>query len=134
AVMAVILVGHTLATRTTRQASVAVRRMQTESEPLAQRANSVLERMVAYDRVVSEYLQSGRSSDFSTIVASGHALESAIAAYYDRIPVVAVTPAAAQLRAQLASHIASGQQLAKSATQRAQWVDERNAALDRVYH
>ena len=134
AVTAVILIGHALATRTTRQASVAVQRMQTESEPLAQRANAVLERLVAYDRSVSEYLQAGRSSDFNTIVTSGNALETAVAAYYDSVPAAAVTPAAAELRTQLGKHIENGARLAKSATQRAQWVDERNAALDRVYH
>ena len=134
AVTAVILVGHALATRTTGQAAVAVRRMQTESEPLARRANSVLERLVAYDRSVSEYLQAGRSSDFNTIVASGNALESAVVAYYDSVPATAMTQAASDLRTQLANHIENGQRLARSATQRVQWVDERNAALDRVYH
>ena len=135
AVTAVILVGHALATRTTGQAAVAVRRMQTESEPLARRASAVLERLVAYDRSVSEYLQAGRSSDFNTIVASGNALESAVAAYYDSAPGTTGTPpAAVPLRTQLANHIQNGQQLAHSATQRVQWVDERNAALDRVYH
>ena len=108
--------------------------MQTESEPLAQRANAVLERLVAYDRSVSEYLQAGRSSDFNTIVTSGNALETAVAAYYDSVPAAAVTPAAAELRTQLGKHIENGERLAKSATQRAQWVDQRNAALDRVYH
>ena len=108
--------------------------MQTESEPLAQRANTVLERLVAYDRSVSEYLQAGHPSEFNTIVASGNALESAVATYYDSVPASATTPAAAQLRTQLAGHIENGQLLAKSATQRVQWVDERNAALDRVYH
>ena len=134
AVTAVILVGHALATRTTRQAAIAVRRMQTDSEPLAQRANTVLERLVAYDRSVSGYLQAGRSSDFGTIIASGNALQGAVASYYDGRPASAVTPAAAQLRLQLTNHIQNGQQLARSATQRVQWVDERNAALDRVYH
>ena len=134
AVTAVIFVGHALATRTTRDAALAVRRMQTDSEPLARRANTVLERLVAYDRSVSEYLQTGRSSDFGTIVASGNALQGAVATYYDSMPASAVTPEAAQLRLQLTNHIQNGQQLARSATQRVQWVDERNAALDRVYH
>jgi diguanylate cyclase (GGDEF)-like protein len=134
AVAAVILMGHELATRTTRQATDAVRTMQSESEPLARRASAVLERLVAFDRSVSEYLQAGRSSDFSTITAAGDALQSALTAYYDRTPAPSITQPAAQLRTQLSNHIASGQQLAKSAAQRAQWVDERNAALDRVYH
>ena len=134
AVAAVILMGHELATRTTRQATDAVRTMQSESEPLARRASAVLERLVAFDRSVSEYLQAGRSSDFSTITAAGDALQSALTAYYDSTPAPSITTPAAQLRTRLSNHIASGQQLAKSAAQRAQWVDERNAALDRVYH
>ncbi|MDB6014008.1 MAG: hypothetical protein JWL65_6258 [Gammaproteobacteria bacterium] len=134
AVAAVILMGHELATRTTRQATDAVRTMQSESEPLARRASAVLEGLVAFDRSVSEYLQAGRSSDFSTITAAGDALQSALTAYYDSTPAPSITQPATQLRTQLSNHIASGQQLAKSAAQRAQWVDERNAALDRVYH
>ena len=39
-----------------------------------------------------------------------------------------------QLRTLLTNHIDKGEQLAKSAAQRAQWVDERNTALERVYH
>ncbi len=134
AVAAVIVVGHGLATRTTRQASEAVRTMQSESEPLARQASAVLEQLVAYDRAVSEYLQAGRSSDFGTITAGGSALEGALAAYYDSKPAASLAPAVLQLRTQLSGHINSGEQLAKSAAQRAQWVDERNAALDRVYH
>jgi diguanylate cyclase (GGDEF)-like protein len=133
AVTAVILVGHGLATKTTRQSTEAVRRMQSESEPLARRANAVLERLVAYDRSVSEYLQAGRSSEFGTITAAGEALQSALTTYYDSTAAAALTPQVTQLRTQLATHIDKGLQLAKSAAQRAQWVDERNAALDRVY-
>ena len=59
--------------------------MQSESEPLARRANAVLERLVAYDRSVSEYLQAGRSSDFRTITAAGErACKAPWPAYYDR--------------------------------------------------
>jgi diguanylate cyclase (GGDEF)-like protein len=134
AVAAVILIGHGLATRTTRQASDAVRTMQSESEPVARRASAVLENLVAYDRAVSEYLQAGRSSDFGTITTAGSALEGALAAYYDSQPARTLAPAVLQLRTQLSSHVNSGERLAKSAAQRAQWVDERNAALDRVYH
>jgi diguanylate cyclase (GGDEF)-like protein len=134
AVAAVILVGHGIATRTTRQSTEAVQRMQSESEPLARRANAVLERLVAYDRSVGEYLQAGHPADFGTITAAGDALQSALTAYYDTTPAPSLTPQVVQLRTQLSSHVEKGQQLAKSAAQRAQWVDERNAALDRVYH
>jgi diguanylate cyclase (GGDEF)-like protein len=134
AVAGVILLGHGLATRTTRQAAEAVRTMQIESEPLARRASAVLEGLVTFDRSVSEYLQAGRSSDFGTITAAGDALQSALAAYYDSTPVPPLTPAVAQLRTQLSNHIEKGGQLAKRAAQRAQWVDERNTALDSLYH
>lgn len=134
AVTAVILFGHELAARTTARSAEAVRRMQSESEPLARRANSVLDNLIAYDRTVSEYLQAGHSSDLNAITAEGGALQSALAVYYDSKPAPAPTAAALQLRAQLTNHIDKGKQLAKSAAQRAQWVDERNAALERVYH
>ena len=134
AVAAVILFGHEVATRTTRQATEAVRRMQSESEPLARRAEAVLENLVAYDRAVGAYLEAGRSSDFGNITAAGNALQNAVIAYYDGTPAPPLSPASPVLRASLSNHIDSGQQLAKSAAQRAQWVDERNTALERVYH
>jgi diguanylate cyclase (GGDEF)-like protein len=108
--------------------------MQNEHEPLALRASAVLEKLVAYDRAVSEYLQAGRSSDFGTITVAGDALQGALSAYYDSSPAPALTPVSTVLRSQLSSHIDSGRQLAKSAAQRAAWVDGRNAALERVHH
>jgi len=134
AVALVILMGHGLATQTTRQASEAVRRMQRESEPLAQRANAVLESLVAYDRSISEYLQAGRPSDFRNITKAGEALQQALASYYDSRPAPALSAEVLQLRTLLTTHVNKGAQLAKSAAQRAQWVDERNTALERVYH
>ena len=103
AVAAVILVGHGLATRTTRQSTEAVRRMQSESEPLARRANAVLERLVAYDRSVSEYLQAGRSSDFGTITTAGEALQSALTTYYDSTAAAAQLPSRAKVKARSSS-------------------------------
>jgi diguanylate cyclase (GGDEF)-like protein len=107
--------------------------MQSEHEPLARRASSVLDSLVAYDRVVGEYLQAGRASDFGTITAASDALQSALAAYYDSNPPPALTPASARLRGQLLHHIDGGRQLAKSAGQRAAWVDARNAALEGLH-
>ena len=133
AVAAVILVGHGLATETSREAVEAVRSMQNEHEPLARRASKLLDMLVAFDRTVSEYLQAGRSSDFATITAAGDALQSALAAYYDSNPPPALTPAGARLRGQLSHHIDGGRQLARSAAQRAAWVDGRNAALERLH-
>jgi diguanylate cyclase (GGDEF)-like protein len=134
AVTAVILIGYGLATRTAAQAAQAVLQMQTESEPLARRANAVLNNLTAYDRTISEYLEAGRSSDFHSIIAAGEALQRSLAAYYDSKPAPLLTPAALELRDQLSDHIGKGEQLAKSAAERAQWVDERNTALERVYH
>ena len=108
--------------------------MQSESEPLARRAEAVLEGLVAYDRAVGEYLEAGRSSDFGNITAAGNTLRNAVTAYYDGTPTPPLSPASPVLRASLLSHIDSGERLAKSAAQRAQWVDERNTALERVYH
>ena len=133
AIATVILVGHGLGTQATRQATEAVRRMQSESEPLTRQTIAILQKLIAYDRAVSEYLQAGRSSDFATITTAGAALQTALAAYYDSKSAPALPPAALQLRTLLASHIAKGEQLAKSAAQRAQWVDQRNAALERLH-
>jgi hypothetical protein len=53
AVAGVILIGHTVATETTRKAVEAVRSMQQDHEPIARRAGAVVEKLVAYDRAVS---------------------------------------------------------------------------------
>src|SRR5450756_2700571 len=81
AVSVVILVGHALATRTTRLAVDAVRSMQTDHEPLAQRASAVVETLVAYDRAVTEYLQAGKTSGIGTITTAAHALDTAVLTY-----------------------------------------------------
>src|SRR6478609_9475184 len=58
AAIAAVLVGaEVLATRTTRDALEAVRLMQSEQEPLASRADAVLEKLVAYDRAVGAFVQ-----------------------------------------------------------------------------
>jgi diguanylate cyclase (GGDEF)-like protein len=142
AVCAVIIWGHILATRTTRIAVQAVRSMQTEHEPRAQRASAVVESLVAYDRAVIEYLQSGHTADFGSITAAGDSLDAAVLTYFQRPegqrPEAAATlsqaPAApgAQLLPQLTSHMEHGRDLARHAAQRAEWLEQRYAALDRV--
>jgi len=146
---AVILGGHLLANRTTRIAVDAVRAMQTEHEPRAQRASLVVEALVAYDRVVTEYLQEGTASDFGTITSAAAALDTALGAYFQRptaaraaqdgsTPAAATAPGGqtpgAQLLAPLTSHIEHGQELARHASQRADWLEQRHAALARVEH
>ncbi|HEY0768231.1 MAG TPA: EAL domain-containing protein [Steroidobacteraceae bacterium] len=133
AVATVLVVGEVLATRTAREALEAVRSMQHEHEPLANSANAVLERLLAYDRAVDESMQAHSPDDFSIITQAGDALEKAVADYFGSSPPPPVTAATTGLRAQLTRHIASARQLASRAAQRAQWVDERHAALDHVY-
>lgn len=133
AVAAVLLAGEVLATRTAREALEAVRSMQNEHEPLASSASAVLERLVAFDRVVGEYVQAHNPGDFNTITAAGDDLEQAVADYFRNVPPSSVPSSAADLRAQLSRHIALARQLATRAAQRVQWVDERQAALTRVY-
>jgi len=133
AVAAVLIAGEVLATRTAREALAAVRSMQNEHEPLASAANLVLERLVAYDRAVGEYVQARDAADFSSITTAGAALEEAVAAYFRSAPPASVSPAATSLRGQLIRHIAVARQLASRAAQRLQWVDERQTDLTRVY-
>src|SRR5262252_2932456 len=133
AVAAVLIAGEVLATRTTREALDAVRSMQNEHEPLASAANLVLEKLIAYDRAVGEHVQTHSAADFTAINAAGATLENALAAYFRNAGASPVSRAAAGLRAQLIRHIAVARQLASRAAQRLQWVDERQAALTRVY-
>jgi diguanylate cyclase (GGDEF)-like protein len=135
AVSAVIIWGHILATRTTRIAVDAVRSMQTEHEPRAQRAGAVVESLVAYDRAVIEYLQSGHSSGLGSISTAGDSLDAAVLTYFQRPadqPASQAAAPGAQLLPQLTSHMEHGRDLAKHASQRAEWLEQRYAALDRV--
>jgi len=135
AVSAVIVWGHIQASRTTRIAVESVRSMQTEHEPRAQRASAVVESLVAYDRTVIEYLQSSRSADLSSISNASNALDAAVLTYFQRPADQATAttpPAGAQLLPQLTSHMEHGRELAKHAAQRAEWLEQRNASLDRV--
>jgi diguanylate cyclase (GGDEF)-like protein len=152
AVTAVIVGGHVLASRTTRIAVDAVQSMQKVHEPRAQRASAVLTSLIAYDRAVIEYLQIGRSSGFGTITSASDELDAAVLAYFQPPTVqppdgggasasgdAPTTPPAeagyapgAQLLPQLTSHVEHGLNLAKHAAQRADWLEQRHAALDRV--
>ena len=133
AVAAVLVGAEVLATRTTRDALEAVRAMQSEHEPLANSADAVLEKLVAYDQAVGAYVQARSGTDVDGITLAGDALEDAVAAYFANRPQAPVNPATVALRAQLTRHIETARQLASRATQRWQWVDARGAALNRVY-
>src|ERR1700732_622612 len=77
AVTTVLMLGEGLATRTTREALEAVRSMQNEHEPLANSANAVLEKLLAYDRAVDEDLQAHNPDEFRAMTEAGDALEAA---------------------------------------------------------
>src|SRR5512146_3269619 len=130
AVAAVVMVAHVLATRTTREAVQAVRSMRTRHEPLANRAGAILEKLSAYDRAVTDDLQSDKV-DLQTLSSAGDALQAAVDQYFDGSPAPA--PATRQLRDQLLAHIRDGRQLALDAAQRVEWQQQRWEALDRVY-
>jgi diguanylate cyclase (GGDEF)-like protein len=146
AVAGVIIWGHILAARTTRIAVDTVRSMQTEHEPLAQRASVVVATLIAYDQAVIEYLQDGRSSGFGSISAASDALDAAVLNYFQgpatespsQAPANAAsessapTPPGSQLLPQITRHMEHGRELAKHAAQRADWLEQRYAALDRV--
>ena len=117
AVAAVIVWGHILASRTTRIAVESVRSMQTEHEPRAQRASAVVESLVAYDRTVIEYLQSGHSAG-----SRQHHQRQQFAGRGQCSPISSAPPIrprpcqlrrrAAQLLPQLTSHMEHGRDLA----------------------
>lgn len=134
AVTGVLLLGETLATRTAREALEAVRTIKNENEPLANSANDVLEKLVAYDRSVAEYVQ-GHSADhdLAAITQAGDALEAAVAGYFASAPPQAVTAEAGALRQQLTRHIANGRQLAGQAAHRVRSEARRQSDLDHVY-
>ncbi len=133
AVAVVVLGAHVLATRTTRAAVAAVRSMRTRQEPLAHRASVILERLSAYDRTVSDDLESDSNGDLQTLATAGDSLDAAVERYFDGTPRPLLTPATRSLRGQLLAHIQDGRQLALDAAQRAQWREQRRGALDRVY-
>ena len=133
AVTTVLMLGEGLATRTTREALEAVRSMQHEHEPLANSANAVLEKLLAFDRAVDEDLQGHNPDELRGTTEAGDALEAAVAAYFGASPPPPVTASGTGLRLQLTRHIADARQLASRAAQRAQWVARRQAALNQVY-
>src|SRR3989440_10229649 len=133
AVTTVLVLGEMLAARTTREALAAVRSMQNEDEPLANSANAVLEKLLAYDRAVDEDMQAHGPDQFRVMTEAGDALEAAVADYFGSSPPPPVTASGTALRLQLTRHIAGARQLASRAAQRAQWVAERQAALNQVF-
>lgn len=132
AVAGVILVGHTLATETSRRAVAAVRSMQQDHEPIARRAAAVVEKLVGYDRAVADYLQAAHTPNSASITHARAGLDVAMAAYFEGAPSPVETPAIAQLRIGMAGHVSRGKALTEQATQRAGWVARRQLLLERL--
>ncbi len=133
AVAAVILIGHTIATETTRQAAEAVRSMQQDHEPITRRAGTVVEKLVGYDRAVAEYMQAARAPDLTSITTTRAALGAAMSDYFEGTPTPTPTRAAiAEFRVRMDAHVERGKALAEQAKQRADWVARRLALLDHV--
>jgi diguanylate cyclase (GGDEF)-like protein len=87
----VVLLGHIIASHTTRGAVQAVESMQADYEPLARRAGAVIESMAAYDRAVGEYLggespqdaaQPDHAADADTLTSAEGELTRAVDAYF----------------------------------------------------
>jgi diguanylate cyclase (GGDEF)-like protein len=133
AVATVLVVGERLVSRSTHEAMDAVRSMQNEHQPIASRASAVVEKLVVFDRAVGEYVQARGGANFGTLTEAGQSLESALSAYFEVAPAAPLTPGAEELRAQVTRHIANARELASRAAQRAQWAEQRQAALNRVY-
>ena len=130
AVAGVILIGHTLATESTRNAVAAVRSMQQDHEPVTRRAAAVVEKLVAYDRAVADYVQAARAPDQNSIASARAGLDAAMLAYFEAKPAPTVSSAISDLRVNMALHVTRGRDLAAQATQRAEWVARRYALLD----
>jgi diguanylate cyclase (GGDEF)-like protein len=129
AVATMILVGHSIATQNTRKAAEAVRKMQRDHEPVARRAGTVIQTLVAYDRAVTDYLQAGRTAELSSVTEAAVALDGAVTSYFENAPKALLFPDASQLPARVKEHIQRGATLAAQASQRADWLRRRYALL-----
>ncbi len=147
AVGAVILLGHIIASRTTRAAVEAVRSMQGTYEPLSRRAGVVIEAMAAYDRVVEEYLGAGsaddssapdRPADADTLASAQGELMSAVDAYFSTMHALresdrlADSASKASFASSVATHIDRGRELTLHAARRQQWQMQRRTLLDAI--
>src|ERR1700733_13975681 len=118
AVAAVLVIGERLVSRSTHEALDAVRSMQNEHQPIASRASAVVEKLVAFDRAVGEYVQARGGANFGAVTAAGQSLETALSAYFEVAPAPPVSPGAEELRAQVTRHIANARELASRAARR----------------
>ena len=132
AVAAVIVLGHALATQTTRKAVESVHSMRTEHEPLSHSADGIVEKLAAFDRTVAEYLYSDRAADAAAVRQAGDALHASFDAYFKIRPARRPDDPALGLRMRTVAHIERGRELVEAASQRSRWLADRHAALERL--
>jgi diguanylate cyclase (GGDEF)-like protein len=130
-IFSVVLVGHIIADRTSRAAVQAVSSMQSEYEPLARRAGTIIEKLAAYDRTVAEYLKVDRAVDAAPLAGAGAQLAAAVAEYF-ATPARQDSIEANALRVRLTGHVDRGRELTEHAGQRTQWLQHRRALLEAV--
>src|SRR5688572_9447677 len=81
AVATVLFIGHDFAQHATAEAVATVRSMQVEHAPLARRAGFVIQKLVAYDRAVIDYVRADRTAAPESVDAAGKSLLEALAAF-----------------------------------------------------
>jgi diguanylate cyclase (GGDEF)-like protein len=127
----VVLVGQVLASHTTRAAVEAVHAMQAHDEPLAARSDAIVEKLAAYDRTVSELLDSGAAIGTASLVTTEHDLTDALNAYFSLPGAVAkATPAG--FSEGITRHLAAGRSLVERAGDRRDWLGRRRVLLDGI--
>lgn len=132
AVATVLLGGHDVARQATNEAVRTVRSMQSEHEPLARRAGIVIQKLVAYDRAVIDYLRPDRVSDVASVDQAAQMLAVALANLFQSDPKLASTGGVPELRTRIDLHVESGRNLARQAGKRAEWLREQQTLLEGI--
>ncbi|HYK25494.1 MAG TPA: hypothetical protein VEV18_04500, partial [Steroidobacteraceae bacterium] len=131
AVGSVVLIGHSLASHTTRAAVEAVHAMQAHDEPLAARSGAIVEKLAAYDRTMSELLDSGAPIDPAPLTVAERELTYALDAYF-ALPGAITNGAPAGFSDRIARHLAAGRSLVERAGDRRDWQARRRVLLDGI--
>ncbi|HTV49832.1 MAG TPA: EAL domain-containing protein [Steroidobacteraceae bacterium] len=130
AVGSVVVAGQLLASRTTRNAVAAVRSMQADYEPLVRAAGTIITKLNAYDRAVTEYLKGELPADYGALPAAATQLDRAVSVYLNTAG--AGHQEQGSLAERLAQHVLRGRELATRSTQRNEWARHRHALLEAV--
>jgi diguanylate cyclase (GGDEF)-like protein len=132
AVATVLLIGHDLAQHATAEAVATVRSMQDEHAPLARRAGVVIQKLVAYDRTVIDYVRADRTAELESVGAAGESLLQALAAFFESSPALAGVGGIPELRTRIEAHVEHGHALAGHAGKRAEWLRTQQTLLEGI--